>query len=530
MELTQTCLYDMIIKNAESYPAHTAVKFKESKLTWEQLKNEIDQTAEMMLLLGIGKGTHAAIWSYNSIKWIIAFFAIAKIGAISVLINPNVKLAELEYLIGYADVEYLLIGDPLKDVDTEAICRQMENDKSFVNHKLKAVYSIGEKVVSYPKLHEAASMCGQKTYISESVTSQDTAGIFFTSGTTSRSKGVMLSHFNLVNNSRGISESMYLDSLDKFCVAVPLSHSFGLSGCILACVHAACEIDLVQYYQTETVSEVILHEGCTAFSGVPTMLIYLADYAQTHGIVYNTLTKGEVAGSICPEKTYIHIAEYLFKDIMVSYGQTEASPSVTFSLPDDSFEVRANTVGRAMEHVEIKIIDINSGAELRSGMSGEICVRGYNVMQGYYKMPEETAKTIDPSGWLHTGDVGFIDEDENLHIDGRIKEMIIRGGENIAPFEIEEVILELSCVSQVKVIGVEDATYQEEICACVVLKNGCAASEQEILKHTEDKLSSLKQPKYILFMKEFPLTASGKIQLPSLQKAAAERLSAISSF
>lgn len=523
MVLANKCLYDMILENVHKFPDQTAIKFNSQSYTWLSLKDAIDHTAEILLYRNVKKGTHVAIWAVNSINWVITYFALGKIGAISVLINPNSQLHEMKSLLTYVDVEYLLIGDASKCVDPVLICNSLREDATFDCSRIKEIYAIGDECPAFPNLFDFSVPNGFEP-IFEQPDPQDVLSILFTSGTTSTPKGVMLTHFNMVNNAIGISECMGIDHTDKFLVAVPLYHCFGVTGCILSCVHAGAEIDLLLYFKTEIVSETILREQCTGLSGVPTMMIGLADYAEKNHISYPSLHKGELAGSICAEKTFERITKFLYKEIMVSYGQTEASPSITFSKPGDSIRTRATSVGCVMEDMELRIVDQHTNQPLAMGESGEICVRGYNVMKGYYKMPEVTAETIDAQGWLHTGDIGYLDEANYVHLIGRLKEMIIRGGENISPKEIEDVLLELPYVSQVKVIGVADEKYQEEICACIILKDGMSANSEDILKHTKKNLAFFKQPKYVLYMDEFPLTSSGKIQLPKLRSIAMELL------
>ncbi|MFA0814794.1 MAG: AMP-binding protein [Anaerofustis sp.] len=523
MVLANKCLYDMILENVRKFPDQTAIKFENQSHTWRSLKEAIDHTAEILLYQKVKKGTHVALWAVNSINWVITYFALGKIGAISVLINPNSQLHEMKTLLTYVDIEYLIIGDASKCVDPVLICKSLNEDSNFDCTAIREIYTIGKDCVAFRNLFEIDVPKEFKATI-DPPDPQDILSILFTSGTTSTPKGVMLTHYNMVNNAIGISECMGIDHTDKFLVAVPLYHCFGVTGCILSCTHAGAEIDLLLYFKTEIVSETLLREQCTGLSGVPTMLIGLADYAEKHNLSYPNLHKGELAGSICAEKTFKRITKFLYEDIMVSYGQTEASPSITFSKPGDSIRVRATSVGCVMEDMELRIVDQHTKQTLAAGETGEICVRGYNVMKGYYKMPEVTAETIDSDGWLHTGDIGYLDETDYLHLIGRLKEMIIRGGENISPYEIEDVILELPDVSQVKVIGVADEKYQEEICACIILKEGATAEKEDILEHTRKSLAFFKQPKYILFMDQFPLTSSGKIQLPKLRSVAMDLL------
>ena len=522
MQLTEKCVYELLEDNARDFPDKEAYKFTGESLNWAQFKLRVDEAARCISYLGVKKGTHAAIWSSNSLRWVITYFALCKIGAISVLIAPASSVCELSTLIDYADCEYLFIGDSFKQVHTEDSAMKLLNKNGkYYCEKLKAAFRMNR---GKGRLSSADDLLKEvpDDYIPvyEKQHCMETINILFTSGTTAMPKGVMLSHYNIVNNSKGIAECMGFDESDRFCLTVPLYHCFGLSGCTLACVHSKTTNIIMTHFQTAAVSDTLLNERCTAFSAVPTMLISLAEHAQANDLSYPLLKKGEIAGAICTEQAFSRIIKYLYSDIMVSYGQTEASPSVTFSLPGDSFEVRATTVGRPMPLVEVKMISLQTGEEVATGESGEICVKGYNVMQGYYKMPEATAKTIDKDGWLHTGDLGYFGDDGNIRITGRIKEMIIRGGDNISPYEIEDALMKLDEISLIKVIGVKDDYYQEEICACIMVKEGKTLTEQQVRDFAAEQLSMFKQPRYILFMDEFPITSSGKVKLADIKEIA----------
>jgi fatty-acyl-CoA synthase len=343
----------------------------------------------------------------------------------------------------------------------------------------------------------------------------------YTSGTTGFPKGVMLTHYNIVNNGRAIGDCMNFTEQDRLCIPVPFFHCFGLVLGVMACLTHATSMVPVEYFRPTLVMRAIEQEGCTAVHGVPTMFIAMLDHPEFPTHRFPKLRTGIMAGSPCPEKVMRQVVDRMgMREITITYGETEASPACTMTTVHDSLERRVRTVGKLMPGVEAKIIDPKTGRLLPPNVSGEFCSRGYNTMKGYYKIPEETRRAVDKDGWLHSGDLAAVDEDGYYRITGRIKDMIIRGGENIYPKEIEEFLYTHPAVRDVQVIGVPDEEYGEELMACVILKKGAALTEDEVRDYVGAHLARHKIPKYVRFMKAFPATASGKIQKYKLREQA----------
>ena len=353
----------------------------------------------------------------------------------------------------------------------------------------------------------------------------DLAGIIYTSGTTGRPKGVMLTHYNVVNNGKAIGDCMDLSTADRLMIQVPMFHCFGMVLAMTAAMTHGTSMSPIPYFSPRVSLDCINKKKITAFHGVPTMFIAMlghADFAKTD---FSHMRTGIMAGSPCPIKTMRDVTGKMhLSELTITYGQTECSPGMTMSRTDDPLELRCTTVGKLLPQTEGKIIDPETGKEVPRGVPGEIVTRGYHVMKGYYKMPEATRQAIDEDGWLHTGDIGTMDEDGNFRITGRLKDMIIRGGENIYPREIEEFLYTHPAVSDVQVVGVPDEKYGEEVCACVILKKDCTATKEELIEFVREGLSKFKAPRYVLLMDSFPMTASGKIQKFKLREMGVDLL------
>ena len=341
----------------------------------------------------------------------------------------------------------------------------------------------------------------------------DVINMQYTSGTTGFPKGVMLTHYNIVNNGKSIGDCMKFTHADKLCIPVPFFHCFGLVLAVMAALTHSTSMVPIEYYRPTEVMRAVQDEQCTAVHGVPTMFIAMLEHPDFKKYKFPKLRTGIMAGSPCPIKVMQQVVDEMgMKEITISYGQTEASPVCTMTTTDDSIEVRVSTVGRVMPYVEAKIVDPETGEELGPNVPGEFCARGYNVMKGYYKMEEATSQAIDKDGWLHTGDLATVDEKGYYKITGRIKDMIIRGGENIYPKEIEEFLYTNPKISDVQVIGVPSQQYGEEIAACIILKENETMTEDEVREAVKSHMARHKVPKYVAFMDAFPMTASGKIQ------------------
>lgn len=519
-----TCLHE----RAAATPDLQGVGYRDYWYSWKDADEISDFLAVRYLKMGIGKGSHAAIWSVNSPNLVFCFFALNKIGAVSIMINTCYKEKEMEDILRDNDIEYLFYGYGCKHV-----CYQDVLDRVPLNElpKFRKAMELEEDPQDkwYQRKNYPAVLSPEDrallTEAESRVKPEDTACILFTSGTTSKPKGVMLSHYSLINNSAEIARKMHWNSSDKICVSVPMFHCFGITAGILACINSGASAHLLKYYKTVEVLSQIQKYKCTILNGVPTM--YLAMLRNKFRPEYDisSLNSGVIAGSPILPAEYMEICRELeLPHLQVSYGQTESSPCVTISAYEDTLERKSVTSGAVIDDIELEICDNATGKVLEAGQTGEIITRGYHVMQGYYKRPEETIKAIDENGWLHTGDLGYLDEDGYLHVTGRIKDMIIRGGENISPAEIENCIISMPEVSEVKVVGIPAEVLQEEIVACVIPKEGMTLDEEKVTAYVKERLSDYKVPKYVLTFQEFPINASGKVLTKDLKQQVADRL------
>ncbi len=528
---------------AENYPNQTAVKYA-SKFTYErtykEFNEECDRIAKSFMALGVKKGDKVAIWATNYPHWLMTLFGAAKIGAILVTVNTNYKVYEAEYLLKQSDTKVLVMCDGFKDSDYVEIMYQLlpslktmkagEEINSDRVPFLKHIITIDETPHDgmwhwndFEKLHSTVSD-NDLNAVKATLDIHDVINMQYTSGTTGFPKGVMLTHYNIINNGLGIGDCMKFSEKDKLCIPVPFFHCFGLVLAVMASITHATTMVPVNYYQPLTVLEVLEKEQCTAVHGVPTMFIAMLEHPEFKRFKLNLRT-GIMAGSPCPiEMMKRAIDEMGMREITITYGQTEASPACTMTTTDETLEHRVNSVGKSMPFVETKIVNPETGEEVGPGINGEFCARGYNIMKGYYKMPEATAQAIDKDGWLHTGDLACVDEDGYYKITGRIKDMIIRGGENIYPKEIEDFIYTYEKVKDVQVVGAPSVQYGEEICAFVVAKDGMQITPEEIKDYVKANMARHKVPKYVLIIDELPMTASGKIQKFKLREMAVDML------
>lgn len=515
-------------ERAKTTPNLCGLSYRDYSYSWREVDEISDFIALDFLKLGIKKGSHVAIWSVNNPNWVLSYFALVKIGAVAILVNTCYKEAELVQILEYADVEFILCGRSCKNTNYDEILKNINTSRL---PKLKKILYLekNQEIKWYMRGDYPLYMNDEEKEIllkaKGNVSIDDTASIMFTSGTTKMPKGVKLSHYSLINNSLELTRQMKWTSEDKMCIAVPLFHCFGITAGILSGVHSGACLHLLKYYKTLEVLEQIEKYKCTVLNGVPTMFMALVRNTKLRNYDLSYIKSGIVAGSAIHPEEYINICQCLkIRHLQTSYGQTETSPCISISDYEDSMVVKANTAGKCIDNVELKIWNKEQNREALENEIGEILTRGYHVMQGYYNMQEETKSTIDTEGWLHTGDLGFLDFNGYLHVTGRIKEMIIRGGENISPLEIEHWIRKLNCVEQVKVIGVQAEVLQEEIAACIIPKQGMNLDEDEVKSFVAENLADYKVPKYILIFDEFPLTSSGKIQLGELRRQIEKRI------
>lgn len=512
------------------------------RYTYKQFNEVCRKAAKGFLKLGIKRGEHVAIWATNVPEWVITQFSTGKMGAVMVTVNTNYKVFELEYLLRQSDSTTLILIDGWKDSSytgmVNEICPELKdsepgNLKSERLPVLKNVIYVGDKENCPPGMFSWDEVMELGEGVSDeelderqaSLDPGDVINMQYTSGTTGFPKGVMLTHKNIINNGIAIANCMNFSTKDRLCIPVPFFHCFGcVLGTMTCVVSGATMVPLVAYNPVQ-VLETIEKERCTAVHGVPTM--FIAELALPDFDKYNlsSLRTGIMAGSPCPIESMKQVVERMgMTEITITYGQTEASPACTMTKVDDPIELRVATVGRNIPGVEIKIVNPETGEEVPSGVQGELCARGYNVMKGYYKMPEATAAAIDKDGWLHTGDLATMDENGYCKITGRVKDMIIRGGENIYPREIEEFLYTHPSVLDVQVVGVPDIKYGEEVIAYIRVREGDQLTEDDVKKYCEGKIARFKIPRYVAIVDEFPMTASGKIQKFKLREMAIEQL------
>ena len=540
MEITVGKLLESV---ADRYPDREAIAYtdRDYRRTWREFDEEVNRIAKGFMAMGVEKGDHVAIWATNVPEWILTLFASAKIGAVLVTVNTNYKVFELEYLLRQSDSKVLVMIEGIKgkgyvDIVNE-LCPTLKDTQpgAYQNPMLphlKSVVYCGTDAApagmyhwnELEKMGETISDDQFRT-LSDSLDCHEVVNMQYTSGTTGFPKGVMLTHYNIVNNGKGIGDCMRFTEQDKLCIPVPFFHCFGLVLAIMASVTHCTSMVPVDRYHPLKVMQAIQRERCTAVHGVPTMFIGMLEHPDFGTFDFSSLRTGIMAGSPCPVKVMQQVMDEMnMREITITYGQTEASPACTMTKTDDSVEYRAATVGRAMPNVECKIVDPETGEEVGPGVQGEFCARGYNLMKGYYKMEEATAQAIDEDGWLHTGDLATVDEKGYYKITGRIKDMIIRGGENIYPKEIEEFLYTHPAIRDVQVIGVPSKQYGEEVMACVIPKEGEQISEEEIKAYVSANMARHKVPQFVAIMEAFPMTASGKIQKFKLREWAIETL------
>lgn len=527
---------------AHRFPNHEALVYPERgiRYTYSQLNDICRNIARGLSGMGIKKGDNVSIWAYNVPEWVILSFATAKIGAILVTINTNYKSAELEYILQQSDSTTIFAVRSFKDLDYvqtlyDVIPELHESTPGKLDCPklpfLKNVVIIDPEtpagMFNYSQIanHDGSITEEDLTAIESSLDCHETINMQYTSGTTGFPKGVMLSHFNIINNGFNIGECMKFTERDRLCIPVPFFHCFGSVLAIMASVTHGTTMVPVEIFDPLKVLQTLDSEKCTAVHGVPTMFIAELQHPDFHKFDLSSMRTGIMAGSNCPiEIMKRAVNEMNMTEITSVYGQTESSPGITQTSTDDSIELRVSTVGRVLPGAEVKIIDIETGDALPPGKQGELCARGYMVMKGYYKMPEETAKVIDSDKWLHTGDLAIMDDNGYFKITGRIKNMIIRGGENIYPREIEEFLYTNPKVSDVQIYGVPDQKYGEQVMASVILKQGVEMTEEELKDYCRNRIANYKIPKYIKFVESFPMTASGKIQKFKMREMAIKEL------
>jgi len=524
--LSDDTIPQLLARAVAANPEGEAVIFREQSIrwTWRQFADQVDALAAGLLAHGIARGDRVGIWSPNRAEWLVTQFATARIGAILVNINPAYRQAELEYALNKAGVRMLITATRFKSSNYLAMLQALapELDDAPVGQlratrlpQLQIVVRMGEDHTP-GMLNYAALLAKPAPGILDGITGQldphDAINIQFTSGTTGNPKGATLTHHNVVNNGRFVAQAMRLGAADRLCIPVPLYHCFGMVLSVLACVsEGACMIFPGEAFDPLATMRAVAEERCTALHGVPTMFIAQLDHPDFARFDFSTLRTGIMAGAPCPIEVMKRVVSDMhMAEVTIAYGMTETSPVSFQSATNDPLDKRVATVGRVQPHLECKVVDA-TGQIVPRGETGELCTRGYSVMQGYWDDDQRTREAIR-DGWMHTGDLATIDADGYCNIVGRVKDMLIRGGENIYPREIEEFLFRHPKVQAVQVFGVPDRKYGEEVCAWIVLKPGQAATEQEIRDFCHDQIAHYKIPRYIRFVDEMPMTVTGKVQ------------------
>ncbi|HVH76132.1 MAG TPA: AMP-binding protein [Stellaceae bacterium] len=504
------------------------VRHQGVRWSYAELKERVDQFAAGLLALGLERGQRIGIWSPNNSEWVVAQFATAKAGLILVNINPAYRTVELEYALNKAGCAALITAPSFKTSDYLPMLRELAPEldgaapgalEAARLPDLRLVVTIGEgRVAGALRFGDVAGLAGpaerqRLETLAEELQFDDPINIQFTSGTTGSPKGATLTHHNILNNGFFIAEAMKFSERDRVCIPVPLYHCFGMViGNLGALTHGAAMVYPSEGFEPLATLAAIEAERCTVLHGVPTMFIAQLDHPEFARFDLSSLRTGVMAGSPCPIEVMRRAVERMhLSEIVIGYGMTETSPASTVTSADDPLERRVSTVGRAMPHVEVKIVDAE-GRIVPRGMPGELLTRGYLVMLGYWNDPEKTEEAVDEAGWMHTGDLATIDDEGYCNIVGRIKDMVIRGGENVYPREIEEFLYRHPKVQEVQVIGVPDPRLGEELCAWIRLREGEGASAEEIQLFCRGRIAHFKIPRYIKFVDAFPMTVTGKIQ------------------
>ena len=546
-DATKPLIYETIgnylDKTANEFPHNEALVVRHQDIRWSyaEFQVKVERMAAGLLQLGIKPGDRVGMWGPNSYEWIVTQFATAKMGAIMVCINPAYQLHELEYVLNKVECRVLVTAESFKSSHYLEMLQTLAPELATGNAEqlslsklpfLQCIIRMGNDITAGMLNFEAVSNRGDKAAYDElqalsiKLQPDDPINIQFTSGTTGKPKGAILTHCNILNNGYLAANAMQLTDQDRLCAPVPLYHCFGMVLTNLACITKGATIIYPSASFDPLITlQTVAEERCTALHGVPTMFIAELDHPRVAEFDLSTLRTGLIGGSPCPVEVMKRIINDMhMRDVLIIYGQTETSPINHITLPEDPIDKRVNTVGRAAAHLQIKLID-DQGRVVAVGEKGEICIRGYSVMQSYWGDEEKTRETIDTAGWLHSGDIGTMSDDGYVTIVGRIKDLVIRGGENIYPREVEEFLYQHPNVLEVQVFGVPDNKMGEELCAWIKLHDGKKITAEEIKAFCKGKIAHYKIPHYIEFVDEYPMTVSGKAQKFKMRDVMAERFS-----
>ena len=530
-ELIDTTFSRVLDKMVEEFPDQYAFKYTtlDYTRTYEEFRKDVDDFARALVSMGVTPGKKVSIWATNVPEWFISFWAVTKIGAVLVSVNTAYKIHEIEYLLRQSDTHTLIMIESSRDSNyresINELCPEIaktEAGKPLHCKRLpflRNVITVGFRMPGCLTFEEAMERKESVPLLeiqrlAAAVKPTDVCNMQYTSGTTGFPKGVMLTHYNVVNDGKCIGDRLGLSTADRMMIQVPMFHCFGMVLSMTASMTHGATLCPMPYFSAKTSLDCINQEKITCFNGVPTMFIAMFNHPDYRKTDFSHMRTGIMAGSGCPPELMKRAAqpdEMNMRGIVSVYGQTESSPGSTMTEWTDPLDIRTETVGYAFPHILCKVINPETGEELPAGQNGEFCSRGYNTMKGYYKMPKATRETVDKDGWLHSGDLAVHDEQGNYKITGRLKDMIIRGGENIYPKEIEEFIYTHPMVEDVQVIGVPDEKYGEEAAACIILKENMKVTEDEMRQYIAKSLASHKVPRYILFVDSFPMNAAGKI-------------------
>ena len=542
MLFTEDTLGDFLEKQVEKYPERDFMVYPDRNLrfTYKDFDERVNMLAKGLLTLGIGKGDHVGIWAKNVPDWLTFMFATAKIGAVLVTVNTAYKGHELEYVLKQSDMKTLAIIDGYQDVNYIDIIYELvpelktqergslkSKDFPFLEHVIYVGQEKHRGMYNTNELMLLGKHSDNEDFlkIKQTISNHDVVNMQYTSGTTGFPKGVMLTHRNILNNGYYIGERQKFTEEDRLCITVPLFHCFGIVLAVMAIITHGATMIMVELFNPLMVLGAVQKEKCTALYGVPTMFIAEFSHPMFDIFDLSSLRTGIMAGSPCPIEAMKKVVKDMhMTEITSVYGLTEGSPGFTQTSVDDPLEKRVETVGKPLPNCEVKIVEPETGETLGTNQIGEICCKGYNVMKGYYKMPEKTKEVIDEDGWLHSGDLATRDEEGYYSIVGRIKDMIIRGGENIYPREIEEFIHTIDGIMDVQVIGIPDEKYGEIIGAFIIKEEDSQLTSEDIRDYASNRIARYKVPKHIFFVQEFPLTASGKIMKFKLRDHAFEIL------
>jgi len=537
--LSDRTLGDWLEYWAEKTPDKEYIVYSDRDLrfTWQKFNERVDHMAKGLIAIGVTRGTNVGIWAQNVPDWLTFLYATAKIGAVAVTVNTSYRTEELRYLMQNSDMHTLCMTDGVPGSNYTDIIYELVPElkktqrgklKSDLFPELKNVVYIGQE--KYRGMYNTAEilLLGKNVADNEFkrlrslVTCHDVVNMQYTSGTTGFPKGVMLTHHNIANNGYLTGVHMQFMPEDKCCICVPLFHCFGVVLATMCCLtHGSTQVMVERFDPLVTLASVH-KERCTVLHGVPTMFIAQLNHPMFSLFDMHSLRTGIMAGALCPEELMRQVNEQMFMNLTSVYGMTETSPGMTQTRVDDPFDVRCTTVGREYEFTEVKVLDPETGEECPVNVQGEICCRGYNVMKGYYKNTEATTQVIDANGFMHSGDLGVKDEHGNYRITGRIKDIIIRGGENISPKEVEDYLYRMPGVKDVQVVGVASQRYGEDVGAFIIQKEGFNLTTEDIRDYCKGHIARYKIPRYVFFVEGFPLTGSGKIQKFRLREMALE--------